>query len=107
MELDFWKHDVWRSEYVRIINTTEDDTALSLQRVMCGFVGFVDTYTEVVHGFHITWYFYFVNFYSCKLERYNFFLICMTYFITCKAQNALFTIYLYFFVYFDFDQYIK
>jgi len=37
MKLDFWKSDLWRSEYVRIIGTTQDDTALFLQRVMCGF----------------------------------------------------------------------
>jgi len=25
MTIDFWKGDLWRSEYVRIISTTQDD----------------------------------------------------------------------------------
>jgi len=38
MEFDFWKGDLWRSEYVRVIITTQDDTALFLQPVMRGQV---------------------------------------------------------------------
>ena len=70
MTFDFWKGDLRRSEYVRIISTTEDDTALFLQRVMCGFVGFVDNSTEVGHGFHITLFDTFIHLICCCLNKW-------------------------------------
>jgi len=40
MKFDFWKGDLWMSEYIRIISTTQDNTALFLQRVVYGFCWF-------------------------------------------------------------------
>jgi len=52
MKLDFWKSNRWRSKYVRIIGTIQDNTTHLLQFGMC-FIGLDDIYNDVGNGFHI------------------------------------------------------